>query len=148
MKLRDRLNRDFRNSDENEKILSAYDKVIQNEASKNLVKCAAPDCDEKVAKSKKYCQFHQKMAKKIMGEAKKLSVPEKHQLKIAKKTLKMSDAGANIMGGMTKKEAIDFLKKIGYTDKQIKKMSEETEEQTEIRTIQNIYEKTILKHRL
>lgn len=65
----------------------------------------------------------------VLGEMKKLSVPEKHQLAIAKKTLKMSDAGANIMGGMNKKEAVDFLKKIGYSDKQIKKMSEETIEE-------------------
>ena len=34
-----------------------------------------------------------------------LSVPEKHQLKIARDTLKMSDVGARIMGGMTKEEA-------------------------------------------
>ena len=36
---------------------------------------------------------------------KELSVPEKHQLNIARKTLKMSDVGARIMGGMTKEEA-------------------------------------------
>ncbi len=35
----------------------------------------------------------------------KLSVPEKHQLRIARKTLKMSDAGAFIMGPPTKEEA-------------------------------------------
>ncbi len=34
-----------------------------------------------------------------------LSVPEKHQLKIARATLKMSDFGARIMGGMDKEEA-------------------------------------------
>lgn len=50
------------------------------------------------------------------------SVPQKHQLKIAKDTLKMSDAGARIMGGMSKKEAIEFLKSKGYSDKQIKKL--------------------------
>jgi hypothetical protein len=50
------------------------------------------------------------------------SVPEKHQLKIAKDTLKMSDAGARIMGGMTKKEAKEFLKSKGYSEKQIKKL--------------------------
>ena len=38
-----------------------------------------------------------------------LTVPEKHQLKIAKDTLKMSDAGALIMGGMTKDEARKIL---------------------------------------
>ena len=42
----------------------------------------------------------------------KLSVPQKHQLKIAKKTLQMSDAGAAIMGGMTKPEAREIIKKL------------------------------------
>jgi len=51
-----------------------------------------------------------------------ISVPQKHQLKIAKDTLKMSDAGASIMGGMSKKEAKEFLKSIGYSEKQIKKL--------------------------
>jgi hypothetical protein len=36
---------------------------------------------------------------------KNLSVPEKHQLRIARDTLKMSDIGARIMGGMSKEEA-------------------------------------------
>ena len=35
---------------------------------------------------------------------------KKHQVKIAKETLKMSDAAATIMGGMTKKEAREILK--------------------------------------
>lgn len=35
----------------------------------------------------------------------KLSVPEKHQLRIARRTLKMSDVGALIMGGPSKDEA-------------------------------------------
>ena len=50
-----------------------------------------------------------------------LTVPQKHQLKIAKKTLTMSDAGAKVMGGMTKDEAREFLKSIGWSDKKIKK---------------------------
>lgn len=54
-----------------------------------------------------------------------LSVPERHQLKIAKDTLKMSDSGAKIMGGMTKKEARTFLKKHGYSDNAIAKLEEE-----------------------
>jgi hypothetical protein len=54
----------------------------------------------------------------------KLSTPERHQKQIAIKTLKMSDAGAKIMGGMTKQEAREFLKKIGYTDTQIAKLEE------------------------
>lgn len=39
----------------------------------------------------------------------KLTVPEVHQLKIAKATLKMSDVGAAIMGGMTKAEAREVI---------------------------------------
>ena len=47
---------------------------------------------------------------------KQLSVPEKHQLKIAKDTLKMSDVGAMIMGGMTKDEARDVIDRLlGHT---------------------------------
>lgn len=40
---------------------------------------------------------------------KALTVFEKHQKKIALATLKMSDVGASIMGGMTKEEARSFL---------------------------------------
>jgi hypothetical protein len=35
----------------------------------------------------------------------KLSVPERHQLKIARKTLTLSDVGAVCMGGPSKEEA-------------------------------------------
>jgi len=65
-----------------------------------------------------------KTKKKV--EEKTLSVPEKHQLNIAKKTLKMSGVGAMIMGGMSKEEARMFLKSIGWNDKKIKKLEEET----------------------
>jgi hypothetical protein len=41
--------------------------------------------------------------------SKELSVPEKHQLRIAKQTLKYSDAGARIMGGPTKEEAREII---------------------------------------
>ena len=37
----------------------------------------------------------------------------KHQKKIAIATLKMTDAGARIMGGMTKEEAREVLRKMG-----------------------------------
>lgn len=50
---------------------------------------------------------------------KTLTVPEKHQLRIAKQTLRMTDAGANIMGGMTKDEARQFLSRIGWTGAKI-----------------------------
>ena len=49
----------------------------------------------------------------------KLTTPEKHQGKIAIQTLKMSDAGARIMGGMSKEEARNFLRSIGYSSAQI-----------------------------
>lgn len=42
-----------------------------------------------------------------------LSVPEKHQLNIARKTLKMPGPMAGVMGGMTKKEAAQILRKFG-----------------------------------
>jgi hypothetical protein len=51
-----------------------------------------------------------------------LSVPEKHQLRIALQTLKMTDAGANIMGGMNKEEARAFLKRMGYSDQSIQRL--------------------------
>jgi hypothetical protein len=35
----------------------------------------------------------------------KLTVPQRHQLRIAKKTLTLSDAGALVLGGPTKEEA-------------------------------------------
>ena len=44
--------------------------------------------------------------------ARQLSVFDKHQLAIAKKTLKLSDVGAIIMGGMTKDEAREVIKKL------------------------------------
>ena len=38
-----------------------------------------------------------------------LSVPERHQLRIAYDTLKMSDVGARIMGGPTKEQARQII---------------------------------------
>ena len=42
----------------------------------------------------------------------KLNVFEKHQLKIAKDTLKMSDIGVQVMGGMTKAEARKIIQRL------------------------------------
>ena len=42
---------------------------------------------------------------KVDKMSKHLTVPERHQLKVARKTLTYSDAGAFIMGGPTKEEA-------------------------------------------
>lgn len=44
---------------------------------------------------------------------------QKHQLKIARDTLRMSDAGAAIMGGMTKDEARGFMAALGYSPRYI-----------------------------
>ena len=41
-----------------------------------------------------------------------LSIPEKHQLKIAKDTLKMSDMMVGAMGGITKEEAKETIRRI------------------------------------
>jgi len=59
---------------------------------------------------------------KIARELISLDTFQKHQKNIAIKTLKMSDAGARVMGGMTKEEARDFLKSIGYSDRKIERL--------------------------
>jgi len=41
-----------------------------------------------------------------------LSIFDKHQLNIAYKTLKLSDVGVKILGGMTKQEARDIIKRL------------------------------------
>ena len=48
----------------------------------------------------------------------KLTVPEKHGLKIARDTLRMPDVMARIMGGPTKEEAKRIIRKL--TDKDYK----------------------------
>ena len=40
----------------------------------------------------------------------------KHQLRIARQTLRMSDVGARIMGGMTKREACEVLRMKGSAE--------------------------------
>jgi hypothetical protein len=49
--------------------------------------------------------------KQILEGNEELSPAIKNQIQIAKKTLKMSNKGAGIMGGMTKEEARSILKK-------------------------------------
>ena len=41
-----------------------------------------------------------------------MSVFEKHQINIARKTLNMPDGIVGVMGGMTKKEAKEFIEKM------------------------------------
>jgi hypothetical protein len=67
---------------------------------------------------------HGNVSVHMMEKAQESSVFDKHQLKIAKDTLKMSDIGANVMGGMTKDQARDFLRKMGWTDRQIAALEE------------------------
>ena len=45
----------------------------------------------------------------------RLDVFDKHQLIIAKRTLELSDAGALILGGMTKAEARDIIRRLTGT---------------------------------
>ena len=40
-----------------------------------------------------------------------MTVPEQHQLKIAWRTLRMSDVMVQVLGGMTKEEAIEIIKR-------------------------------------
>jgi len=47
-----------------------------------------------------------------MGAKRDLLPEEKHQLAIAKKTLKMPDVMVAVMGGLTKAEAKDVIKKL------------------------------------
>lgn len=49
-------------------------------------------------------------------------IGERHQLKIARDTLRMHDAGAAIMGGMSKDEARSFLLRFGYSELQISRL--------------------------
>ena len=57
-----------------------------------------------------------------VSEAKKLSVPDKHQLKILKDTVKNPMKG-KFLGGPSAEEAEKILRqKFGYTDSQIKKL--------------------------
>jgi len=44
--------------------------------------------------------------------AKQLTEWEKHQLKVAKRTLKLADAMLDVMGGPTKAEAKRIIKKL------------------------------------
>jgi hypothetical protein len=62
---------------------------------------------------------------KTLKLSKGSNVFDKHRTVIALRTLKMSDAGATIMGGMSKAEAREFLQSIGYSDDKIKKIEED-----------------------
>ena len=42
----------------------------------------------------------------------RLTVPERHQLRIARDTLKLSDVGARVFGGPTKDEARETVRRL------------------------------------
>lgn len=46
------------------------------------------------------------------GSPRGLSVPERHQLRIARDTLRMSDIGASLMGGPSKAEAREIIMRL------------------------------------
>lgn len=52
------------------------------------------------------------------------NVFDKHQKRIAKSTLKMSNVGARIMGGMTKEEARRILSRLGVSQTAIDKIEQ------------------------
>jgi len=60
--------------------------------------------------------------KEILEKSKNLSMLDKRQISIAKKTLSMPDAMGGVMGGPSKREAREILIKFGYSDKEIKKL--------------------------
>ncbi len=88
---------------------------------------------------KKVDQAVTKISKEVLKKEEsieEISVPGRHQLKIAKDTMKMSDAGAMIMGGMTKAEAREILRKAGYSDKQIASMEESNKKEDTLIEVQ------------
>ena len=65
---------------------------------------------------------NKRLALELLKVARELSVPERHQKAIALKTLKMNDVFVAVMGGMNKEEAREFLKSIGYSDAQVRRL--------------------------
>ena len=87
------------------------------------------NCNKDVTPEKREANEYCPECKKILTfkpktGARELSVPEKHQLAIAKKTLTYSDAGAKIMGGPTKEEAREIIRRL--TGKPAKESSQKT----------------------
>lgn len=62
--------------------------------------------------TKKQAETACKRGRGLSGR-RELTIPEQHQLRIAKRTLKMPDQMVAVMGGMTKKEAAAIVKKLG-----------------------------------
>lgn len=75
---------------------------------------------------------------KANPKRKVLSVFEKHRKIIAFQTLRMSDAGAIVAGGMSKADARKFLLKIGYTEKEIAKIEESSNSANDVSALSKI----------
>ena len=113
--VRERYPREIRLSEE---FLEALKKEFYNHKLEEDAEKPIRNYPEKFAKALRFELSHlndradielETMRQKFTEEA--VDVPTKHQIKIAKDTLKLSDAGAKIMGGMTKDEARAVLKK-------------------------------------
>jgi len=52
--------------------------------------------------------------------SKALSVPQTHQRRVALDTLRMHEVGVSIMGGMDHRQAVEALRKFGYSDEDIR----------------------------
>ena len=86
-------------------------------------------CNKDVTPEKRdansYCPECEKiLTVKPKTGARELSVPERHQLAVARKTLTYSDAGAKIMGGPTKEEAREIILRL--TGRPAKEASQKT----------------------
>ena len=51
-----------------------------------------------------------------------VDVALRHQIKIATRTLHLNDAGAVVLGGMSKQEAYDLLRDCGYSHAKLVRM--------------------------
>ena len=50
-------------------------------------------------------------------KTKRLSTADRHQLRIARQTLRMNDVGVKVMGGMSKEEALEVIRRLGSTSR-------------------------------
>ena len=51
-----------------------------------------------------------------------VDVALRHQIKVATRTLHLNDAGAVVLGGMSKQEAYDLLRDCGYSHVKLERM--------------------------
>ena len=74
---------------------------------------ACPECDSQYVSDVEVEEGKKREAKEAKVKTSDLPDPVQHQIEIAKKTLKMADPMVAVMGGMTKVEASEILKKYG-----------------------------------